>query len=98
MSRRRLLLALRQESEGELTFPVNLAEGDNGAIGVALFNFLLGVVAENGYLYSPFEFGDIMIAGSDVYQILNDTPYSGTMYLYSDAGMMPLHPDGYVGW
>lgn len=41
MERRRLLLAASAVSRGPSLFPINLIEGDNGEIGVKLFEYIV---------------------------------------------------------
>ena len=53
MSRRRALLAASQMGGGgsNLTFPVTLVEGDNGQVGIDLYNFLM----DNKIYYEPLD-------------------------------------------
>lgn len=64
--RRRALLAASAASGGPSLFPINLIEGDNGQVGVSLYNFILSLAPENqeSWLVSHnFEDGEVTIAG-----------------------------------
>lgn len=64
MERRRLLLAASAVSRGPSLFPINLIEGDNGQVGVLLYNFVLSLVPENQQIwnvYHNFEDGEVTI-------------------------------------
>lgn len=51
--RRRALLAASAASGGKsITFPVFLIEGDNGEIGIKLFEYIV----ENAYNYTDYQF------------------------------------------
>mgnify|MGYP003435341211 FL=1 len=64
MERRRLLLAV---GGAESTiFPVTLIEGDNGQVGVSLYNFVLSLAPENQEywsVYNNFKDGEVTIVG-----------------------------------
>lgn len=63
--RRRALLAASAVSRGPSLFPINLIEGDNGQVGVSLYNFVLSLVPENQEFWvvrHNFEDGEVTIA------------------------------------
>jgi hypothetical protein len=63
--RRRALLAASAASGGPSLFPINLIEGDNGQVGVSLYNFVLSLVPENQQFWvvrHNFEDGEVTIA------------------------------------
>ena len=65
MSRRRALLAASQDSN-ELEFPITLVEGDNGQLGIDLYNYLIAVLPENTSVLCPsdeYGIGEIIIQG-----------------------------------
>ena len=61
--RRRMMMA-KKPSGGETIFPASLIEGDNGQVGVLLYNFVLSLVPENQQfwnVYHNFEDGEVTI-------------------------------------
>jgi hypothetical protein len=61
--RRRALLAASGGNNS--LFPINLIEGDNGQVGVSLYNFVLSLVPENQQFWGVhhnFEDGEVTIA------------------------------------
>lgn len=74
--RRRMMMA-RKPSGGETIFPVSLIEGDNGEIGVSLYNFVLSLVPENQEFWvvrHNFEDGEVTIADERCLRV-----YAGSM-------------------
>lgn len=64
--RRRALLAASAASGGPSLFPINLIEGDNGEVGVSLYNFILSLAPENQEMWGvnyDFKDGEVTIEG-----------------------------------
>lgn len=64
--RRRALLAASAASGGNSLFPINLIEGDNGQVGVSLYNFILSLVPDNQEFWQvnyDFKEGEVSIEG-----------------------------------
>lgn len=62
--RRRALLAASGDNNS--LFPINLIEGDNGQVGVSLYNFILSLVPENQKVWEVkynFKDGEVTIGG-----------------------------------
>lgn len=68
MTRRNLLLASTLSSGGveEPEWPVYLTLGDNGDVGIQLYNYLISILPENMPIILPtteYKIGDIIING-----------------------------------
>ena len=62
--RRRALLAASGSNNS--LFPINLIEGDNGQVGVSLYNFILSLAPENQEFWEvnyDFKDGEVTIEG-----------------------------------
>lgn len=67
MRRRALLAASAAGGGNNSLFPINLIEGDNGQVGVSLYNFILSLAPENQTAvwseYYNFKDGEVTIKG-----------------------------------
>ena len=108
MNRRRALLAASMPSGGGVTFPITLAEGDNGQVGIDLYNYFMqkGKQIEDAvgwFTYIPSENETIYILDSTVstvlYQGYDELIFTLTPNISSIMGLY-LYPNGslYIHW
>lgn len=104
MDRRRSLLAASMQSGGGngLEFPITLVEGDNGQVGVDLYNYIMEKGREiadsyGWFTYSPSEAEKVYVFDSTVSSFV----YEGTEKLRFTLNpnipsiiMLSLNPDG----
>jgi hypothetical protein len=104
--RRRALLAASGGNNS--LFPINLIEGDNGEVGVSLYNFILSLAPENQELWGVnyyFKDGEVTIEGERclrTYAFSMEVDYHKRVQLftptYNSESMYCyfLHSDGIV--
>ena len=90
MSRRNLLLASTLSSGGvqEPEWPVYLTLGDNGDVGIQLYNYLISILPENMHIILPtteYKIGDIIMNGYGTISALIVNGFNKNIIMFNET-------------